>query len=40
MTDVTAPTGQASTMAPKVRSNDQSLPHQMGANWVSQVQCK
>nr|GEZ21636.1 hypothetical protein [Tanacetum cinerariifolium] len=31
MTDVTAPTGQASTMDPSVRSNDQSLPR---IRWV------
>nr|GEX12404.1 copia protein [Tanacetum cinerariifolium] len=31
MTDVTAPTGQAPTMAPPVRSNDQSLPR---IRWV------
>nr|GFA35831.1 hypothetical protein [Tanacetum cinerariifolium] len=31
MTDVTAPTGQALTMAPPVRSNDQSLPR---IRWV------
>nr|GEW70108.1 retrovirus-related Pol polyprotein from transposon TNT 1-94 [Tanacetum cinerariifolium] len=31
MTDVTAPTGQAPTMAPPVRSNDQSLPR---IKWV------
>nr|GFA59215.1 hypothetical protein [Tanacetum cinerariifolium] len=31
MTDVTAPTGQAPTMAPPVRSNDQSLPR---IGWV------
>nr|GEW71968.1 hypothetical protein [Tanacetum cinerariifolium] len=31
MTDVTAPTGQAPTMAPPVRSNDQILPH---IRWV------
>nr|GFB60565.1 hypothetical protein [Tanacetum cinerariifolium] len=31
MTDVMAPTGQAPTMAPPVRSNDQCLPH---IKWV------
>nr|GFA97577.1 hypothetical protein [Tanacetum cinerariifolium] len=31
MTDVTAPSGQALTMAPPVRSNDQSLPR---IRWV------
>nr|GFC08658.1 hypothetical protein [Tanacetum cinerariifolium] len=31
MTDVTAPTGQAPTMAPPVRSNDQCLPR---VRWV------
>nr|GFA22075.1 hypothetical protein [Tanacetum cinerariifolium] len=36
MTDVTAPTGQAPTMAPPVRFNDQCLPH---IRWVQTGFC-